>query len=156
MAYIFDPIRNTFVDDEDTSLGNKLALNDNDELDKAIRQLDEQFGPGTTFPASEAPIPPKTIERDMYKNAFKESAADGGMMRKNFADNPLKNFNITMDFPFELNKPLGKTYEIGDKSILKNLQSFDNINPNLRKNYISETTLKKILNAPGSTFQDQK
>ena len=80
MAYIFDPIRNTFVDDEDTSLGNKLALKDNDELDKVIRQLDEQFGPGTTFPASEAPIPPKTIERDMYKNAFKESAADGGMI----------------------------------------------------------------------------
>jgi len=80
LAYIFDPIRNTFVDDEDTSLGNKLALNDNDELDKAIRQLDEQFGPRTTFPASEAPTPPKTIERDMFKNAFKESAADGGMI----------------------------------------------------------------------------
>jgi hypothetical protein len=92
MAYIFDPIRNTFVDDEDTSLGNKLALNDTSE--EIIRQIDEQFGPGTVFPASEAPTPPKTIERDMYKNAFKESAADGGMMRQNFADNPLKNFEI--------------------------------------------------------------
>ena len=75
MAYIFDPERNTFIDDEDTSLGNKLALIDNDELDKAIKQIDEQFGPGTTFPASEAPTPPKTIERDMYKNAFKNSMA---------------------------------------------------------------------------------
>ena len=81
MAYIFDPIRNTFVDDEDTSLGNKLALNDNDELDKAIRQLDEQFGPGTVQEGTEGiPTPPKTIERDMFKNAFKESAADGGMI----------------------------------------------------------------------------
>jgi hypothetical protein len=83
VAYIFDPIRNTFVDDEDTSLGNKLALNDTSE--EIIRQIDEQFGPGTVFPASEAPPPPKTIERDMFKNAFKESAADGGMMRQNFA-----------------------------------------------------------------------
>ena len=82
MAYIFDPIRNTFVDDEDTSLGNKLALNDTSE--EIIRQIDEQFGPGTLFPASEAPPPPKTIERDMFKNAFKESAADGGMMRQNY------------------------------------------------------------------------
>ena len=38
--------------------------------------------------------PPKTIERDMYKNAFRDNAANGGMMRKNFADNPLKNFEI--------------------------------------------------------------
>jgi hypothetical protein len=79
LAYIFDPERNTFIDDEDTSLGNKLALIDNDELDKAIKQLDDKFGPGTTFPASEAPTPPKTIDRDMYKNAFKESAANGGI-----------------------------------------------------------------------------
>ena len=196
MAYIFDPERNTFIDDEDKSLGNKLALVDDDELDKAIKQIDDKFGPGTVFPASELPVPENPYKdfedrnpmagiedetreyylkylKDRPENArggknkiiplknfapafIKENAADGGMMRKNFADNPLKNFNITMDFPFELNKPLGKTYEIGDKSILKNLQSFDNINPNLRKNYISETTLKKILNAPGRTFQDQK
>ena len=57
MAYIFDQERNTFIDDEDKSLGNKLALIDNDELDKAIKQIDEQFGPGTVFPASE--LPPK-------------------------------------------------------------------------------------------------
>ncbi len=49
MAYIFDQERNTFIDDEDKSLGNKLALIDNDELEKAIKQIDEQFGPGTTI-----------------------------------------------------------------------------------------------------------
>ena len=32
MAYIFDPLRNTFIDDEDTSLGNKLAFLDEDLL----------------------------------------------------------------------------------------------------------------------------
>ena len=57
MAYIFDQERNTFIDDEDKSLGNTFALIDNDELEKAIKQIDEQFGPGTTFPASE--LPPK-------------------------------------------------------------------------------------------------
>ena len=85
MAYIFDQGRNIFIDDEDKSLGNKLALVDDDELDKAIKQIELEQGPGTVFPASEAPTPPKTIERDMFKNAFKESAADGGLMRQNFA-----------------------------------------------------------------------
>ena len=134
MAYIFDPIRNTFVDDEDTSLGNKLALVDDDELDKAIKQIDEQFGPGTLLPASELPpkenpykdfedrnpmagIEDETREyylkylKDRPENArggknkiiplknfapafIKENAADGGLMRQNFADNPLKNFEI--------------------------------------------------------------
>ena len=88
MAYIFDPIRNTFVDDEDTSLGNKLALNDTSE--EIIRQIDEQFGPGTVFPASE--LPPK---ENPYKDfEDRNPAADGGMMRQNFADNPLKNFEM--------------------------------------------------------------
>ena len=91
MAYIFDPIRNTFVDDEDTSLGNKLALNDTSE--EIIKQIDEQFGPGTVFPASE--LPPK---EDPYKDFMdRNPAANGGLMRQNFADNPLKNFNFTVD-----------------------------------------------------------
>ena len=120
MAYIFDPIRNTFVDDEDTSLGNKLALNDTSE--EIIRQIDEQFGPGTVFPASELPPkenPYKDFEdrnpmagiedetREYYlkyledrpegskgkpiplktfaPEFIKENAADGGMIRQNFA-----------------------------------------------------------------------
>ena len=74
MAYIFDPIRNTFVDDEDTSLGNKLALNDTSE--EIIRQIDEQFGPGTVFPASE--LPPK---ENPYKDfEDRNPAANGGMI----------------------------------------------------------------------------
>ena len=46
MAYIFDPLRNTFIDDEDTSLGNKLAFLDED-LEKAIREIGEKYGPDT-------------------------------------------------------------------------------------------------------------
>ena len=70
MAYIFDPIRNTFVDDEDTSLGNKLALND-EEFEELLKI------PGV-FRASEAPKPPKTIEREMFQDAFKDNKAQGG------------------------------------------------------------------------------
>ena len=113
MAYIFDPIRNTFVDDEDTSLGNKLALNDTSE--EIIRQIDEQFGPGTVFPASE--LPPK---ENPYKDfEDRNPAADGGLMRQNFADNPLKNFemfsfdNIPKGYgsALDLSKRLGIKYD---------------------------------------------
>ena len=80
MAYIFDPLRNTFIDDEDTSLGNKLALVDNEEIDKVIKQIDDKFGPGTVFPASE--LPPK---ENPYKDfEDRNPAADGGMIRQNF------------------------------------------------------------------------
>ena len=49
-----------------------------------IKTIDDKFGPGTLFPASDAPTPPKTIERDMFDNAFRDNAADGGMMRQNY------------------------------------------------------------------------
>ena len=78
MAYTFDPITNTLIDDEDKSLGNKLALLDPD-LETAIQELNEKFGPGAVQQGTEGiPIPPKTIEREMFENAFKDSLADGG------------------------------------------------------------------------------
>ena len=147
MAYIFDQERNTFIDDEDKSLGNKLALIDNDELDKAIKQIDEQFGPGTVFPASELPPkenPYKDFEdrnpmagiedetRDYYlkylkdrpENArggknkiiplktfapafIKENAANGGMMRQNFAVGAVALPALSYPATFGLAKALG-------------------------------------------------
>ena len=53
LAYIFDPIRNTFVDDEDKSLGNKLALSD--DAQNIMDLINKQMGPGTVFPASDLP-----------------------------------------------------------------------------------------------------
>ena len=50
MAYVFDPTTNTLIDDEDKSLGNKLALNQ----DEFLKLLEI---PGV-FRASEAPQPP--------------------------------------------------------------------------------------------------
>jgi hypothetical protein len=115
MAYIFDPIRNTFVDDEDTSLGNKLALNDTSE--EIIRQIDEQFGPGTVFPASE--LPPK---ENPYKDfEDRNPAADGGMMRQNFAAAGLALPALSYPITLSLAKILGVSTagagaaELGDR-----------------------------------------
>ena len=78
MAYVFDPINNTLIDDEDKSLGNKLALND-EELQKLLDI------PGV-FKASEAPQPPvrpdvqeiEAINRFMRDNPVEK--AEGGMI----------------------------------------------------------------------------
>ena len=78
MAYIFDPIRNTFIDDEDKSLGNKLALND-EEIDKVIKQIDDKFGPGTVVPASSLPEnKPAEVETTEAFNRFNSMYEDGG------------------------------------------------------------------------------
>lgn len=75
MAYVFDPIRNTWFDDEDKSLGNKLALSE--DAEDIIKQIDDKFGPGTVFPASE--LPPK---ENPYKDfEDRNPAANGGSVR---------------------------------------------------------------------------
>ena len=79
MAYVFDPINNTLIDDEDKSLGNKLALND-EEFQKLLDI------PGV-FRASEAPQPPQrpdvqeieAINRFMRDNPVKK--AEGGRLK---------------------------------------------------------------------------
>jgi hypothetical protein len=86
LAYVFDPINNTLIDDEDKSLGNKLALND-DEFQKLLDI------PGV-FRASEAPQPPpkqEILDREAINRFIRDNRAEGG--RINFADNPLQNFN---------------------------------------------------------------
>lgn len=91
MAYVFDPINNTLIDDEDKSLGNKLALND-DEFQKLLDI------PGV-FRASEAPQPPQkpdvidieAINRFVRENP-RDDKAEGGKIGggviagKNFGD----------------------------------------------------------------------
>ena len=158
MAYIFDPLRNTFIDDEDTSLGNKLALVDDDKLDKAIRELDEKFGSKTIKTLNELPEnKPKEVEDTEAFNRFNKLYEDGGMVRKNFADNPLQNFQtvanpnqlgdrfVTTDLPFDLVKPV-EPIAIGQKITPSPLSD---LNPNEAKNYISETDLLKRLGYGG-------
>ena len=85
MAYVFDPINNTLIDDEDKSLGNKLALND-DEFQKLLDI------PGV-FKASEAPQPPQrpdvqeieAINRFMRDNPVEK--AEGGRINQQSGTN---------------------------------------------------------------------
>ena len=56
------------------------ALNRTPELDEAIRTIDDKFGPGTVFPASEAPIPPKTLDRDMWESANERLGFNDGQL----------------------------------------------------------------------------
>ena len=87
MAYVFDPINNTLIDDEDKSLGNKLALND-DEFQKLLDI------PGV-FKASEAPTPPprqEVLDREAINRFIRDNRAEGGKIGggviagKNFGD----------------------------------------------------------------------
>jgi len=47
----------------------KAQLMASAETDEIIKTINDKFGPGTVFPASEAPIPPKTLDRDMWESA---------------------------------------------------------------------------------------
>ena len=57
-----------------------VALNTTPELDEAIKTIDDKFGPGTVFPASEAPIPPKTLDRDMWESANERLGFNDGQL----------------------------------------------------------------------------
>ena len=86
MAYVFDPINNTLIDDEDKSLGNKLALND-DEFQKLLDI------PGV-FRASEAPQPPprqEVLDREAINRFMRDNKAEGGSIRQNFVKDYLQN-----------------------------------------------------------------
>ena len=70
------------IDDEDKSLGNKLAVLDSD-LEKVLQELNEKFGPGTIqegtqgIPQPEIKIPQAIFE---FEERMKGRMADGGMI----------------------------------------------------------------------------
>ena len=55
-----------------------VALNTTPELDEAIKTIDDKFGPGTVFPASEAPIPPMTDQQAIFEFGQRNPKAGGG------------------------------------------------------------------------------
>ena len=75
MAYIFDPIRNTFVDDEDKSLGNKFALIDMDNVNNPDldQTPDSILRPGETL--------------EDFDVRFRRPNAKGGRINQNTGTN---------------------------------------------------------------------
>ena len=55
-----------------------VALNTTPELDIAIKTINDKYGPGTVFPASEAPIPPMTDQQAIFEFGQRNPQADGG------------------------------------------------------------------------------
>ena len=86
MAYVFDPINNTLIDDEDKSLGNKFAVLDPD-LEKVLQELNERFGTGTIQEGTQGiPQPPIKTPQAIFEfeERMKGRMADGG--RVNFGN----------------------------------------------------------------------
>ena len=80
MAYVFNPTNNTLIDDEDKSLGNKLALLDSN-LESAIQLLNEKFGPGTVQQGTQGiPQPPIKTPQAIFEfeERMKGRMAEGG------------------------------------------------------------------------------
>ena len=94
MKYLLNLGTGALDDVETPKLGEKYFASA--ETDEIIKQINDQFGPGTLFPASEAPQP-----ENPYKDfTDRNPAANGGMMRQDFGDGtitPVKNLskNIT-------------------------------------------------------------
>ena len=84
MAYIFDPIQNTFIDDEDTSLGNKLQLNEVLMADATTEmdQAPDSFLRPKRFDIIEGKeLPAETLED--FDVAFRKPNAKGGRVNLN-------------------------------------------------------------------------
>ena len=128
MAYVFDPTTNTLIDDEDKSLGNKLALND-DEFQKLLDI------PGV-FRASEAPQPPpkqEILDREAVNRFMRDNKAEGGDVRQNFVAAGLAvPFAPALSYPasFGLAKIFGLTTAgVGAKELGDNVLNYVKENP---------------------------
>lgn len=85
MAYVFDYVNNTLIDDEDKSFGNKFAVLDPD-LEKVLQELNEKFGSGTIQEGTQGiPQPPVKTPQAIFEfeERMKGRMAEGG--RVNFA-----------------------------------------------------------------------
>ena len=144
MAYIFDPINNTLIDDEDKSLGNKLALN-TEEFQKLLEI------PGV-FRASEAPQPPvrpdvqeiEAINRFMRDNPV--GKAEGGRINlqkgtKKLTVPKLPNLKVFPSFTFD------------SKKIKAKQKVIDKFKNDLKKYLLQEITEFKKTSLPKEKYQ---
>jgi hypothetical protein len=83
MRYLYNPKTNELDDIETPKLGEKYFASA--ETDEIIRQINDQFGPGTLFPASEAPQPEIKTPQAVFEFGQRNPAAEGGMMRQKYS-----------------------------------------------------------------------
>jgi hypothetical protein len=60
---------------------NRKMLLASAETDEIIKTINDKFGPGTMFPASEAPIPPMTDQQAIFEWEERNKKAGGGRMK---------------------------------------------------------------------------
>ena len=152
MAYVFDPINNTLIDDEDKSLGNKLALND-EELQKILNipgsRIKQEFSVGG-MPYS---IFGKQIDIPLIKGVTsgqqnKKSVEEGFKKLEKWLKNPtpenwVKTFGKNNAFSYQLRNYLQGTRNIGAVKGMPTAEKvFDAINV---KKLLTESQINKIL-----------
>lgn len=84
MRYLYNPKTKGLDDIETPKLGEKYFASA--ETEEIIRQINEQHGPGTLFPASEAPQPEIKTPQAIFEFGQRNPAAHGGMMRQNYGN----------------------------------------------------------------------
>jgi len=87
MRYLYNPVTGALDDVETPKLGEKYFASA--ETDEIIKNINDEFGPGTMFPASEAPQPEMKTPQSVFEFGQRNPAANGGMMRQNYAAGPL-------------------------------------------------------------------
>ena len=84
-----------------------------DELDSIIRQINEEFGEGTIIPASEAPRPQSSLDREAFEDFnTRNPMAGGGMLVQPSADGSRPGYRgLTEQEKNKLKKGLGDDYK---------------------------------------------
>jgi len=120
MKYLYNPVTGALDDVETPKLGEKYFASA--ETDEIIKNINDQFGPGTMFPASDAPQP-----KNPYKDfQDRNPAANGGMMRQNFGDGTFLFKGNTL--PLNIKGLTGRSIE-NIQNLLKVIEDNPNITP---------------------------
>ena len=148
-----------------------VALNTTPELDIAIKTINDKYGPGTVFPASEAPIPPMTDQQAIMEFNERNPYSDGQLVTPsvdgsrpgysgdaiklpdspdagpNHLGNGVYEFNSKKGFKTYYGKARGQKKSFGkDKEAAANFVKETQENIPAKKNMIELQAEKKIIN----------
>ena len=95
-----------------------VALNTTPELDVAIKTINDKYGPGTMFPASEAPIPPMTDQQAIFEFGQRNPKADGGQLVAPSTDGLRPGYSGDIEKTLNLIKNKTEPLTLGEKTKL--------------------------------------